>query len=448
MVNSLFKRWQQRIGYGIADLSCNLVWQLISLYLMYFYTDVMGLPAYYVGIMFLITRLVDGVADVLMGLVIDNTSTRWGRCRPWLLIGAVPFGLLCVLVFYVPDFGITGKLIYAFVTYLCLSFIYTIVNIPFSAMLPFLTADSLERTTLSSVRILLGSLGSTIVAVATLPLVATLGHGDQNYGFLYTAIIFGIIATFFLIVSFKNVEEKIHITQERMTLARAWQGLKSNSPWKVFAFNIFLMWGAFFLQTGSLVYFFNYYVQSTELTSIIAGISTFVPLLGTLTVPFLANYLKKRHIYLFASTINLIGMGIMILSGINHFSLILGAVILSLGHGQRLAIYFSMQADPVDYGVWKTGINTAGILTSINGFLGKVAMAGAGAITGFLLSSGGYVANAVQQPSALFAIKLCYLYLPAILIITSMVWIGKFYKLDDNYASIRAELDAKNLNDN
>ena len=448
MVNSIFKRWQQRIGYGIADLSCNLVWQLISLYLMYFYTDVMGLPAYYVGIMFLVTRLVDGVADVLMGLVIDNTTTRWGRCRPWLLIGAVPFGLLCVLVFYVPDFGITGKLIYAFVTYLCLSFVYTIVNIPFSAMLPFLTADSLERTTLSSVRILLGSLGSTIVAVATLPLVATLGHGDQNHGFLYTAIIFGIIATFFLIISFKNVEEKIHINQEKMTLTRAWQGLKDNMPWKVFAFNIFLMWGAFFLQTGSLVYFFNYYVQSTELTAIIAGISTFVPLLGTLTVPFLANYLKKRYIYLFSSTINLVGMGIMILSGINHIGLILGAVVLSLGHGQRLAIYFSMQADPVDYGVWKTGINTAGILTSINGFLGKVAMAGAGAITGFLLSWGGYVANQAQEPSALFAIKLCYLYLPAILIIASMFWIGKFYKLDDNYASIRAELDARNSNSN
>ena len=446
MVNSLFSLWRQRIGYGIADLSCNLVWQLISLYLMYFYTDVMGLPAYYVGIMFLVTRLVDGVADVLMGLVIDNTSTRWGRCRPWLLIGAIPFGILCILVFYVPDFGTTGKLIYAFITYLCLSFIYTIVNIPFSAMLPFLTADSLERTTLSSVRILLGSLGSTIVAVATLPLVATLGNGDQTHGFLFTAIIFGIIATFFLIVSFKNVEEKITIQQERMTLTRAWKGLKDNTPWKIFATNIFLMWGAFFLQTGSLVYFFNYYVESENLTAIIAGISTFVPLIGTLTVPLLANYMKKRHVYLFSSTINLIGMGIMMLSGVNHSGLIIGAVILSLGAGQRLAIYFSMQADPVDYGVWKTGINTAGILTSINGFLGKVAMAGAGAITGFLLSSGGYVANAVQVPSALFAIKLCYLYLPAILIIASMFWIAKFYKLDDSYASIRAELDARSQN--
>lgn len=159
MAETTFTLWRQRLGYGIANLSCNLVWQMISLYLMFFYTDVMGLPAYYVGLMFLVTRLVDGVADVLMGLVIDNTATRWGRCRPWLLIGALPFGLLCILAFYVPDFGTTGKLLYAFITYLCLSFLYTLVNIPFCAMLPFLTSDSAERTTLSAVRILLGSLG-------------------------------------------------------------------------------------------------------------------------------------------------------------------------------------------------------------------------------------------------------------------------------------------------
>lgn len=185
MAETTFTLWRQRLGYGIADLSCNLIWQLISLYLMFFYTDVMGLPAYYVGIMFLVTRLVDGVADVLMGLVIDNTSTRWGRCRPWLLIGAVPFGVLCILAFYVPTLDVTGKLIYAFLTYLCLSFLYTLVNIPFCAMLPFITSDSRERTTLSSVRILLGSLGSTIVAIATLPLVAALGKGNQAQGFLY-----------------------------------------------------------------------------------------------------------------------------------------------------------------------------------------------------------------------------------------------------------------------
>ncbi|HEI8837079.1 TPA: MFS transporter [Klebsiella pneumoniae] len=442
MAETTFTLWRQRFGYGIADLSCNLVWQMISLYLMFFYTDVMGLPAYYVGLMFLVTRLVDGVADVLMGLVIDNTTTRWGRCRPWLLIGALPFGLLCILAFYVPDFGTTGKLLYAFVTYLCLSFLYTLVNIPFCAMLPFLTSDSAERTTLSAVRILLGSLGATIVAVATLPLVGMLGKGNQQQGFLYTAVIFGVLAAFFLLVSFRNVEEKITLTGERMTLKRAWISLRANRPWWVFASNIFLMWGAFFFQTGALVYFFHYYVGNTELTAVIAGIPTFVPLLGTLTVPLLARRMKKRHVYLVASAVNLLGMGIMMVSGAHVLGLIVGAVILSLGAGQRTAIYFSMQADPVDYGVWKTGINTAGILTSINGFLGKVAMAGAGAITGVLLSSSGYIANHTQSDSALLAIKACYPYIPALLILASMLWMGRFYRLDDQYEQIRADLDA------
>lgn len=411
MAETTFTLWRQRLGYGIADLSCNLVWQMISLYLMFFYTDVMGLPAYYVGLMFLVTRLVDGVADVLMGLVIDNTATRWGRCRPWLLIGALPFGLLCILAFYVPDFGTTGKLLYAFITYLCLSFLYTLVNIPFCAMLPFLTSDSAERTTLSAVRILLGSLGATIVAVATLPLVGMLGKGDQQQGFLYTAVIFGVLAAFFLLVSFRNVEEKITLTGERMTLKRAWISLRANRPWWIFASNIFLMWGAFFFQTGALVYFFHYYVGNTELTAVIAGVSTFVPLLGTLTVPLLARRMKKRHVYLVASAVNLLGMGMMMLSGTYALGLIVGAVILSLGAGQRTAIYFSMQA-------------------------------GAGAITGALLSSGGYIANQAQSDSALLAIKACYLYIPALLILASMLWIGRFYRLDDHYEQIRADLDA------
>ena len=269
-----------------------------------------------------------------------------------------------------------------------------------------------------------------------------LGKGDQQQGFLYTAVIFGVLAAFFLLVSFRNVEEKITLTGERMTLKRAWISLRANRPWWIFASNIFLMWGAFFFQTGALVYFFHYYVGNTELTAVIAGISTFVPLLGTLTVPLLARRMKKRHVYLVASAVNLLGMGMMMLSGTYALGLIVGAVILSLGAGQRTAIYFSMQADPVDYGVWKTGINTAGILTSINGFLGKVAMAGAGAITGALLSSGGYIANQAQSDSALLAIKACYLYIPALLILASMLWMGRFYRLDDHYEQIRADLDA------
>lgn len=439
--------WRLRLGFSVADISCNLVWQLISLYLMYFYTDIMKLPAYYIGIMFLITRLADGVTDILMGILIDNTTTRWGRCRPWLAIGAIPFGLLCVLAFYIPDLGTTGKLLWAFITYFLLSVMFTVVNIPYNAMLPFLSNDAQERTVLSSVRIMFSFIGSTIVSVATLPLVNWFGAGNQNQGFVYTATIFGILSTVLLFVSFFNVKERYVITPERMTLRRAWQGLKDNTPWKVFATNILFMWGAFFLQSGALIYFFKYYVGNTALTSIAAGIASFVPLLGTLTVPFLAKRLRKIQVYQLACGINLGGMVIMMLSGVNVWGLMSGAVLLALGFGQRNAIYFSMQADPVDYGEWKTGINTAGILTSVNGFIGKVAMAAAGALSGFMLSATGYVAEAQQSEAAIMAIKACYLWIPAGLIVISMLWMGRFYTLDKQYDEIQKQLaQQKRLN--
>ncbi|WP_347291785.1 glycoside-pentoside-hexuronide (GPH):cation symporter [Kluyvera georgiana] len=437
--------WRLRLGFSVADISCNLVWQLISLYLMYFYTDIMKLPAYYIGIMFLITRLADGVTDVLMGILIDNTSTRWGRCRPWLAIGAIPFGLLCILAFYIPDFGTTGKLIWAFITYFLLSVMFTVVNIPYNAMLPFLSNDAHERTVLSSVRIMFSFIGSTIVSVATLPLVNWLGNGNQDRGFIYTATLFGVLSTFFLFVSFCNVKERYTITPEKMTLRRAWQGLKENTPWKVFAINILFMWGAFFLQSGALIYFFKYYVGNTALTSVAAGIASFVPLLGTLTVPFLAKRLRKIQVYQLACAINLGGMVIMMLSGVNVWGLMSGAVLLALGFGQRNAIYFSMQADPVDYGEWKTGINTAGILTSVNGFIGKVAMAAAGALSGFMLSATGYVAEAQQSAAAIMAIKACYLWIPAGLIVVSMLWMGRFYTLDNQYEEIKKQLAEQKL---
>lgn len=134
--------WRQRIGYGISDLACNLIWQMISLYLMFFYTDVMGLNALAVSAMFVVTRVIDGVTDLLVGYCIDKTNTRWGKSRPYLLFGAIPFAVCAYLAFSVPDLSANGKLIYAYITYFLLSLCYTIVNIPMASILPSLTSDT------------------------------------------------------------------------------------------------------------------------------------------------------------------------------------------------------------------------------------------------------------------------------------------------------------------
>ncbi|MED4073727.1 glycoside-pentoside-hexuronide (GPH):cation symporter [Priestia endophytica] len=432
--------WPQRIGYGIADFSCNLIWQMITLYLMFFYTDVVGIAAAQVGILFLLTRVIDGIADVAMGVVIDKTNTKWGKSRPYFLIGAIPFGLLAVLAFYVPDIGPVGKLVYAYFTYLGLSLAYTMVNIPLASILPSLTSNGQERTMLATVRIIFASIGATAVSALTLPMVRTLGNGSQAQGFFWTIVIFAIVGTMLFFVTFKTVEEKVKIRQEKITVKQAFSTLKGNTPWYIFAFNILFMWGSYFFQQGALIYYFTYNVGRADLAAIVASIMAFVPIIGTFITPLFAKRMFKRTVFMIASTINLAGILIMLIANVNVPLLLIGAVVLALGHGLRQSIYFSMQADPVDYGEWKTGISAAGVISALNGFLGKVAMAGTGAISGWLLTKGNYIPNEAQTSSALLAIKLNFLIIPAIMVVTSMV-IMCFYRLDKMYPAIRAELD-------
>ena len=434
--------WRQRTGYGVADFASNLIWQVIALYLMYFYTDVVGLVAAEVGTMFLVARLVDGVADVAMGVVIDKTKSRWGKSRPWFLWGAFPFGLLGIATFCVPKIGHTGVLIYAFVTYLGLSLAYTMVNIPLSSILPSLTRDPHERTMLATVRIIFAILGSTIVSKYMLPLVSVLGGNSKRVGFFWTMVIFSVTGMLMFIYTFKNVEEKVRVLHHHITVKQAFSSLKGNWPWYIFAFNIIFMWGAYFFQQGGMIYYFTYYVRRPDIVSMAAAISAFAPIVGPFVTPFLSRRLHKRTTYMVASVINLSGLAIMMLSNVYVPGILAGVVISAVGFGLRTTIYFSMQADPVDYGEWKNGVSAPGVLCSANGFIGKVSMALSGAISGWLLTLAHYVPNQAQQTSALFAIKLNFLIIPASLVVISMI-VMSFYNLDKIFPKIRAEIDAR-----
>ena len=434
--------WRQRFGYGIADFACNLVWQVITLYLMYFYTDVIGLVAAEVGTLFLVTRLIDGVADVGMGVLIDRTKSRWGKSRPWFLWGAIPFGLLATATFSVPHAGHTAELAYAFATYLALSVAYTMVNIPLASILPSLTRDPHERTVLATTRIVFAFCSATTVSFCMLPLVHVLGGGSKRDGFFWTMLIFSVVGTLMLIYTFANVEEKARVRHSHVTVKQALSSLRGNIPWYIFAVNILFMWSAAFMQAGALIYYFTYNVGRPDLVSTVAALSASVPILGTFATPFLARKWHKRTMFMVGSSIVLAGIIIMIVAQTHVTGLIVGVLIGALGSGLRMSIFFSMQADPVDYGEWKTGISAAGILSSANGFIGKVALAGAGAISGWTLTLSHYVPNHPQQASALFAIKLNYLILPAGLVVVSMI-IMSFYNLDKIYPKIRAEIDAR-----
>lgn len=436
------KIMRQRIGYGAGDMACNLVWQMITLYLMFYYTDVYGLAAAQVSLLFLLTRCVDGVTDVIMGILIDKTNTKWGKSRPWFLLGAIPFCLLGILAFYVPDIGEAGKLIYAYITYIGLSCAYTMVNIPLASILPSLTSDEEERTILVSFRMVMAAIGGTAVSVLTMPLVEALGNGNSQQGFFYTMIIFSVVAGCLFFFTFTSVEETVKMEKEDISVREAFTALKGNKPWYIFAINIIFMWGSVFMMQGALIYYYTYYVGNVALASTVAGLFTFIPVVASIIAPAFTKLNTKRNIFQIASAINILGFVLIYIMHSNPTGIIIGAIILSFGYGLRQVVYFSMQADPVDYGEYKTGISAAGLLSSINGFLGKVTLAIAGSMTSFMLAVSGYVPNGTQPDSALFAIQASYIFIPVILVILSMITMS-FYNLDKQYPEIRKELDRR-----
>lgn len=440
---SKFDVWRQRFGYGVSDLACNFIWQMITLYLMFFYTDVMKLSPVSIGFMFVVTRIIDGGTDLLIGYCIDHTHTKWGQSRPYFLFGAAPFAIFAVLAFSVPDISQTGKLIYAYITYIGLSFTFTVVNIPMASILPNLTSDGQERTVLSTYRKFFGFLGATIVSATTLKLVDYFGGGNQAFGFRIVMIIFGIAGCLLFWVTFANVKEKVVLKRQHVTLKETLKSLMKNKPWLIFALNILFMWTGYFIQTAALVYYYVAVVQSKELSITIASIMSIVPLCANFMVPFLASKLGKRNLYVSSAFIQLVGIVIIMFGGSQHVIILAGAVVTALGYGMKESIYFSMQADPVDYGKWKTGVDTSGSLSAVNGFLGKVAQAVAGGISGSLLAWGAYNSEAlVQSANAILAIKIMYLYIPIFLLVCSIITM-LFYKLDEQFPIIKAELEAR-----
>ena len=176
--------FREKIGYGFGDMASSMFWKIFGMYLLFFYTKVFGITPAAAGTMFLVTRIWDSLNDPIMGLLADRTRSRWGRYRPYLLWGAFPFAAVGVLTFWTPDFGMTGKLAWAYITYTAMMMVYTMVNVPYASLLGVMTPDTKIRNTFSSYRMFFAYVGSLVTFMLLQPLVdffaGRLGGGDTD----------------------------------------------------------------------------------------------------------------------------------------------------------------------------------------------------------------------------------------------------------------------------
>ncbi|MET1249995.1 glycoside-pentoside-hexuronide (GPH):cation symporter [Sporolactobacillus sp. STCC-11] len=406
--------WKERISYGLSDTASNLVFGLITTYLMYFYTDVYGLSVATVGTLFLVARVIDAFDGPFFGILIDRTNTKWGKSRPYFLWLAVPFSVLAVLTFTTPDLSPTGKVIYAYVTYILIGILYSGINIPITSILPSLTSNSQERTVLGSVRSICGNVGSLVVSVAALPIVSVLGGGNDKKGFFLTMMIFAGIALVMFLITFKNTRERVQSSKGIVRFKDGIKAIKGNVPWFVMIIINLIYFLAFTIRQQTTVYYFNYNLNRSDLVPIVMSLS-FVSMISIFFIPTIAKYIGKRNTMALGLGLGIFGQ---MITGIgahasNITAVITGTIVVQLGFGFIFGLMSVMLADTVDYGEWRSGVRAQGLLTSASSFAAKFGMGIGGAVSALIMSHAGYTPGTVQSSAALTAIEFNFVWLPA-----------------------------------
>ena len=225
---------KEKLGYACGDVASNFYWRVFDVFLFIFYTDVFGIPAAAVGTMMLVTRLVDAFSDPLMGALADRTQTKYGKFRPYLLWGILPLAAAGVLTFTVPDLDESGKIVWAYATYIFMMLAYTFINVPYGALLGVVTGNTQERTTLTSFRFIGAFSGGSLVAFLTPELVSYLGNGDEITGWQLTMGLYGVIAAMLFSFSFYSTKERIAPPANQKTpVLQDLKDLTNNKPWIV-----------------------------------------------------------------------------------------------------------------------------------------------------------------------------------------------------------------------
>lgn len=452
MTNTERLSFKEKLGYGLGDAASNFFFQVFGLFLLFYYTDIFGLAPAAVGTMFLITKIIDAVSDPVMGLIADRTKTRWGKFRPYILWGAVPYGVCGYLMFANPDFSETGKLIYAYVTYTAMMLAYTIVNVPYSALMGVISPSSAERTKVASYRFVCAMGAGWLVGTFVTPLKNILGGGDEALGFQLTMLIFAVISVGLFWFTFATTKERVTPKQESSDVKTDLRVLLSNGPWLVLFISAIVTLMNIAIRNGSLLYYFKYYVGDDgsqiflifDKTSVFLSLGLLSFIVGILLTKALSERYEKRTLMITLSLLNGLTMAAFYFIPADQFWMMVFFNCLgSFLAGPTPALVWSMYADCADYGEWKTGRRTTALVFSTVQFAQKMGLAVGAGLTGIILGWFGFIANEIQTEEALNGIRFMFSILPAILGAVGAFAII-FYKLDKQLiGQIEQDLAAK-----
>ena len=436
----------EKIGYSLGDLAANLVFQTLMTYLAYFYTDIYKLDANdATAIMFTVGLVAAFGFNPIVGAIADRTNSKWGKFRPWILWTAVPLGIISVMAFSTPDFSYRGKVIYAVVTYTLLLLLYATSNLPYSALSGVITGNMKERNSISSYRFVAVMFAQFFVQVFMLPIIIYAGEGDKAVGIEIVMTWLAVIGTIMLLITFLTTRERVVPTEDqKSTIWEDILDLVKNKPWIIMLLITTLTFVSLAMKGGSYVYYFENFIDASELTSFINPVLEFLSSVG---INFFGNDPVSAGFGLFNAggiIFMIIGIGLskaladkygkrnvfglflliatLFIVLFNFFKptsirLIFGAQILhGFFYGITIPLLWAMIADVADYSEWKNNRRATAIIFSAMMVGLKLGLSIGGAFVTKILDFYGYDAsiNTIQSPDAILGTKLLVSIYPAI----------------------------------
>ncbi|MCZ7833994.1 glycoside-pentoside-hexuronide family transporter [Atlantibacter hermannii] len=422
---------KEKIGYGMGDAASHIVFDNVMLYMMFFYTDIFGIPAGFVGTMFLLARALDAISDPAMGLIADRTRSRWGKFRPWVLFGALPFGVVCVFAYSSPDLSMSGKMIYAAVTYTLLTLMYTVVNIPYCALGGVITSDPEQRISLQSWRFVLATLGGMLSTVLMMPLVELIGGDDKALGFQGGIAVLAIVAFLMLAFCFFTTKERVEAPPNTSTMREDLRDILQNDQWRVVGLLTILNILAVCVRGGAMMYYVTWIMGDAALFSWFLGLYCVGNLIGSALAKPLTDWKCKVSVFWWTNA------ALAVLSVAMFFvplqsTVVMFVFIFAIGvlHQLVTPIQWVMMSDTVDYGEWRNGKRLTGISFAGTLFVLKLGLALGGALIGWMLAGGGYDASAHTQNNATITIIIAlFTIVPGICYLLSAIIAKRFYTL-------------------
>lgn len=443
---------KEKFSYGLGAVGKDLVYALVSGFLLYYYNAVLGISATFIGVLFMIARLFDAFNDPFMGMVVQLTKSPWGKFRPWIFGGTIINAIVLYALFTVPQ-SLSGNslLIYVSVGYFIWGITYTALDIPYWSMIPAITKPGKEREDVSVIARSFAGLGFAIPIALTMMLVPLLGNGSEHVGFSRFAAIIAILSVIFIGVTVRNVKEKVYVNEKNPTVKEMLTSLLSNDQAIIVVVSIVVFNASLYLTQQLAIYFFRYDIENAALFGVFGTIGGVMQIIAMLMVPIIRKYISRKSLLVAAILVTLLGYSFLFYLGTANIKsivpLALAASIIFTGFGIATVLTTIFLADTVDYGEWKNNMRSESVIFSLQTFVVKLSSAISVLIAGVGLDFIGLDPDlAVQSQETLYGLRFLMIVLPMIGLAMSMLFFVKHFKLTEKkLAMINEELEQRRI---